>query len=84
MRATGIVRKIDELGRVVIPKEIRTSNDYKKRDPIEIFVDKDMVIIQKYYPACSFCGTKEKNQDNTVELAGKTVCKTCVSEITAN
>ena len=84
MKSTGIVRKIDKLGRVVIPKEIRTYNDYKIQDPIEIFVDEDKVIIQKYYPACSLCGTKEENQDKTIEFAGKTVCKTCASELTAN
>ena len=84
MRATGLVRKIDRLGRIGIPKEIRTSNDYKTQDQIEIFVDKGMVVIQKYIPACTLCSTKEENQDNTVEFAGKTVCKTCVSELTAN
>ena len=84
MRATGLVRKIDNLGRIGIPKEIRTSNDYKTQDQIEIFVDKGMVVIQKYYPACTLCGTKEENQDKTVDFAGKTVCKICASELTAN
>jgi len=82
MKATGEVRKIDELGRVVIPKEVRTDMDLEKRDPIEIFVDQDMIIIQKYYPACTFCGDKNKDESKIIQISGKTVCRSCVQSVT--
>lgn len=78
MKATGIVRKIDNLGRLVIPKEIRETMDCGKKDPMEIFVDEeDKIILKKYQPGCVFCG----NFDNTVEFKGKTVCQDCLEEI---
>ena len=77
MKPTGEVRKIDKLGRVVIPKDIRTDMDFNKKDPVEIFVDQDMIVMQKYYPACTFCGTKEKNESERYKFSGKTVCKSC-------
>jgi len=81
MKATGEVRKIDELGRVVIPKLVRTEMGLEKRDPIEIFVDQDMIIIQKYYPACTFCGDKNKDESKTIQISGKTVCRSCTESI---
>ena len=55
MKSTGIVRKIDELGRIVLPIEIRNTLDIKAKDSIEIFVDDDKIILKKYQPSCIFC-----------------------------
>ncbi|MFW6016571.1 MAG: AbrB/MazE/SpoVT family DNA-binding domain-containing protein [bacterium] len=81
MNAAGEVRKVDELGRVVIPKDIRTDMDFKKRDPIEIFIDQDKIVFQKYYPACTFCGEKEKDENDRLEFSGKIVCRSCAEWI---
>ena len=82
MKATGDLRKIDELGRLVIPKEVRTDMDLEIKYPIEIFVDQDMIIIQKYYPACTFCGDKNKDESKTIQFSGKIVCRSCVQSVT--
>ena len=55
MKSTGIVRKVDELGRVVIPIELRNKLDIKVKDPIEIFVDGSSIVLKKYEPNCIFC-----------------------------
>ena len=55
MKSTGIVRNVDELGRIVIPKEMRTSLGIKNSDPIEIYVEGDKIILKKYHPKCIFC-----------------------------
>jgi transcriptional pleiotropic regulator of transition state genes len=70
MKATGIVRKVDELGRVVIPVDIRRTMDIEIKDGIEIFVDNDRIILMKYKPSyeCVFCGSTE----NVGEFKGKT------------
>ena len=77
MKSTGIVRKIDELGRVVLPKEIRDVLDIKEKDAIEIFTDNDKIILQKYHPACIFCG----DADDVVFFASKRICKSCVAKL---
>ena len=82
MKTTGEVRKIDELGRVVIPKEIRTDMDFNKKDPVEIFVDEDMIVMQRYYSACTFCGKKKKDVSERIQFSGKTVCRSCVQSLT--
>ena len=74
LKTTGIVRKIDELGRIVLPIEIRNTMDIKSKDGVEIFVDGDRVILKKYDPACTFCG----NADNVIYFKGKLVCKDCI------
>jgi transcriptional pleiotropic regulator of transition state genes len=81
MRATGIVRKIDELGRVVIPKEVRNTFDIKDGDPLEIFVNEvGEVILRKYQPGCIICG----NVDNTTKtIHGKNICSDCEKTIKA-
>ena len=56
MKATGIVRKVDELGRIVLPIELRRTLDIAERDPLEIYVDGPSIILNKYQPACIFCG----------------------------
>lgn len=79
MKSTGMVRKIDDLGRIVIPVEIRNNMDIKNRDALEIFVDGDKIILSKYEPACLFCG----NADNVVYFKGKLICAECLEKIKA-
>ena len=81
MRATGEVRKIDEFGRVVIPKNIRKDLDLKKEDPVEVLTKHDEIVIQRYYPACAFCGEKKEDEYERYELSGKTVCKPCIEKV---
>lgn len=77
MKSTGIVRKVDELGRVVIPIELRRTKDISEKDALEIFTEGDTIILKKYHPACIFCG-QAKDVRN---LKGKNVCPKCISEI---
>ncbi|HWR39521.1 MAG TPA: AbrB/MazE/SpoVT family DNA-binding domain-containing protein [Patescibacteria group bacterium] len=74
MKSTGIVRKVDELGRVVIPIELRRTLDIEEKDALEIYVDSDRIILRKYEPACVFCG----NADGVTNFKGKNVCKECL------
>jgi transcriptional pleiotropic regulator of transition state genes len=77
MKATGIVRKVDELGRVVLPVELRKTFDIKKEDPLEIYVDGDSIILKKYEPACIFCGDAK----NVRRIHEKVVCANCLEEM---
>lgn len=77
MKSTGIIRNIDELGRIVIPKEMRTKMNIASSDPVEIYVDGDKIILTKYVDSCLFCGSDE----NLCSFKGKKICKTCVDEI---
>ena len=63
MKATGIVRRVDELGRVVIPIELRNKFGIAEKDPIEIYVDGSNIILKKYEPNCIFCGNSKKLVD---------------------
>lgn len=77
MKSTGIVRKVDELGRIVIPIELRRTLDIAEKDPIEIFVDEDRVVLRRYNPACIFC-------DETAGITnykGKNVCPNCIRKL---
>ena len=56
MKSTGIIRRVDELGRVVLPIEIRRILDIEERDPLEIFLDEDRIVLRKLQPTCIFCG----------------------------
>ena len=77
MKSTGIVRKVDELGRIVLPIEMRRTLDIAERDSLEIFVDGDSIILKKYQPACIFC-----NQvDDVVYFNGKRVCTACIEKM---
>jgi len=77
MKSTGVVRKVDELGRIVLPIEIRKTLDIQQKDAIEIFIDEDKIILQKYQPACIFC-----NQvDDVVYFNGKRVCTACIEKM---
>ncbi|ADQ15730.1 AbrB/MazE/SpoVT family DNA-binding domain-containing protein [Halanaerobium hydrogeniformans] len=73
-KTIGIVRKIDNLGRVVIPKELRKAKNINSGDPMEIFIEGDKIILRKYEPACIFCGSADDN----FEYEGKSVCKECI------
>lgn len=57
MKATGIVRKVDELGRIVLPKELRRTLGIGEKDPMEIYTDGKGIILRKYAPGCAFCGS---------------------------
>ncbi|MFW6035263.1 MAG: AbrB/MazE/SpoVT family DNA-binding domain-containing protein [Halothermotrichaceae bacterium] len=78
MKATGIVRKIDDLGRIVLPKELRNTMNIDKKDPMEIYVaNNGSIVLKKYQPACIFCG----NADNTFEYKGKIICQDCLENM---
>lgn len=79
MKSTGIVRKVDELGRVVLPIELRRTLDIAEKDAIEIYVDEDNIILKKYEPACIFCG----NAKEVSPFKGKNICSSCFSEMKA-
>lgn len=77
MKATGIVRPIDDLGRIVLPIELRKAMNINRRDLLEIFVDDSNIILKKYDKSCVFCGNIENIQD----FKGHSVCSKCLSEI---
>ena len=77
MKATAIVRKIDELGRIVIPIELRRVMDIGERDSLEIFVDGSAIVLKKYSRSCSFCGSDEALSYHLE----KAVCSNCISEL---
>ena len=77
MKATGIVRPVDPLGRVVIPVELRRNLGIKTDDSLEVFVDGDFIMLKKYEPACIFCGDA-KDVEN---IRGKNVCRNCLDEM---
>ena len=77
MKSTGIVRKVDELGRIVLPIEIRRTLDIAERDEIEIFMENDRIILQKYEPACIFCSSSE----GLVTYQRKNVCRECLRKM---
>ncbi len=78
MKATGIVRNIDELGRIVIPKELRNKMDMPEGSPVEIFVEGNVIGLSRYYYGCHFCG----NSENLKELRGKLICSECIKALT--
>lgn len=80
MKATGIVRKVDQLGRIVLPKETRRIFNIEEGDPLEIFVDGESIVLSKYQPSCIFCG----EATDIVEYKGKKVCKKCLQELKGN
>lgn len=73
----GIIRKLDELGRVVIPVELREKFKIFEKDPIEIFVEKDTIILKKYQPDCIFCRATKKLKT----YRGKLVCEKCIQRL---
>lgn len=79
MKATGVIRAIDSLGRIVLPIEIRKNLDINEKDELEIFVEEDKIILKKYQPACLFCG----NAENITHYKGKLICKECLDELSS-
>ena len=77
MKATGIVRKVDELGRIVLPMELRKTLGIQKEDPVEIFVDESNIILRKYEPACIFCGSAV----DVIDIQGKKICRKCLDSL---
>jgi transcriptional pleiotropic regulator of transition state genes len=77
MKTTGIVRKIDDLGRIVIPIELRRALEISIKDPIEIYIDGEYVMLKKFTPLCYFCGS----QDKLVLFKGKKVCQDCINDL---
>lgn len=74
MKSTGIVRKVDELGRIVLPIELRRTFGIEEKDRIEIFVDGESIILRKYQPACIFCD----NAKDIINYKGKNICPDCI------
>ena len=79
MKSTGIVRNIDELGRLVIPKELRETMGIPSGSAVEIYSEDDKIIIKKFYDGCMICGSSEELK----ELNGKKVCAACVAALAA-
>jgi transcriptional pleiotropic regulator of transition state genes len=77
MKSTGVVRKVDELGRIVIPVELRRTLNIDVKDALEIYVDGDQVILKKYEPACIFCGDAR----DVVNYKSKNICQKCLNEL---
>ncbi|MBR6557962.1 MAG: AbrB/MazE/SpoVT family DNA-binding domain-containing protein [Clostridia bacterium] len=77
MKSTGMIRKIDELGRIVLPIEIRKNMDIKEKDEIEIFIENDRIILQKHDPACVFCNSAEE----LFIYMDKPICKACLDKL---
>ena len=74
MKSTGIVRKVDEPGRIVLPIELRRTLDIEEKDSLEIYVDGSAIILRKYQPSCVFCDSA----DDVVSFKGKMICRNCL------
>ena len=77
MKSTGIVRKVDELGRVVLPIELRRTLNIDVKDSLEVYVDSNQIILKKYEPACIFCGSA----DGIKVYKDRNICSKCLQEI---
>ncbi|MDR0858208.1 MAG: AbrB/MazE/SpoVT family DNA-binding domain-containing protein [Oscillospiraceae bacterium] len=77
MKSLGIVRQMDNLGRIVIPIELRKSFDIEPRDSLEIFTEGDKIVLQKYQQTCTFCGSVE----NLITFDGKFICAECAAKL---
>lgn len=77
MKSTGIVRRLDELGRVVLPAELRRTLEIKDRDEVEVYVENGRIILEKHHIGCLFCGASQE----LVSYQGKTVCRECISKM---
>ena len=77
MKSTGIVRKVDELGRIVIPIELRRIRDVNVGDSMEVFVDGEQIILRKYEPSCTFCSELKE----VINYKGKNICKQCMKSM---
>ena len=77
MNTTGIVRTVDNLGRIVLPIELRRTMNIEVKDALEIYVDGDQIVLKKYEPSCIFCG----NAKDIIHYKGKNVCSDCAREL---
>lgn len=77
MKSTGISRRVDELGRIVLPKELRNTFCINQADAMEIYVEDDKIILVKKQPSCIFCGSG----DNLKEFKGQLICANCINEL---
>lgn len=77
MKATGIVRKVDELGRIVLPMELRRSFNIEEKDALEVYTEGETIILKKYEPACIFCG----DLNDVFTFGGKNICPECAKRI---
>ena len=77
MKSTGLVRRVDDLGRIVLPVEIRRGFGIVQRDELEIYVDNDRIVLEKFEPKCIFCGSS----DIFVDYMGKNVCRVCAQRL---
>lgn len=77
MKSTGVVRKVDELGRIVLPIELRRTMNIEVKDVLEIYTEGETIILKKYEPCCIFCG----EADGVINYKGKNICKHCLSEL---
>ncbi len=80
MKATGIVRRLDKLGRIVLPKELRRVFQIDDEDELEIYVEDDRIILKKYIPTCVFC----QSDKGIVEYKDKNICEDCLKELKEN
>ena len=79
MKSTGIVRKVDELGRIVLPIELRRNLDIGEKDSLEIYVDGSSIVLRKYEPSCVFCGDSR----NVTPFRGKNICANCMRQLSS-
>lgn len=77
LKSTGIVRKVDELGRIVLPIELRRNLDIAEKDALEIYVEGASIILKKYQPSCIFCGDAK----NVINYKNKNICQNCLRHI---
>jgi len=80
MKSTGIVRRIDEMGRIVLPSELRRTLNLGEREPMEIFVEGSSIVLRRYSPTCLFCdGSKD-----VLQFKGRPVCARCLRQMKAS
>lgn len=79
MKPAGVVRKVDQLGRIVLPKSLRKRYQMNEGDPVEILVQGDHIILERYRPRCVFCSSME----NVTEYKDRHVCGACMKEMNA-
>ena len=77
MKSLGVVRKIDDLGRIVLPMELRKTMDIKEGDALEIFTENERIILKKYLPTCIYCQSSER----LTQFHGYNICPSCINEL---
>lgn len=78
MKSTGIVRKLDALGRIVLPMELRKTLELSEKDALEIFTEGSSIVLKKYETSCAFCGNKK----DITNFKDKCVCSKCIEDLT--